>query len=649
MNIKALLILLLMLLSGHLYADGFDPSAYCAAGRHKAALKTTALSDTAENNYDIKYLKFNLNLNNTSTYVSGDVITYAQVTAATLSAYVFELNNVLTIDSLKINGALQTVTTTGVVRKVSLSSSLSSGSFFTAQVFYHGTSPIGTGFFTSGLNQSVLASGTHIMYSCSDPDWALDWWPCKQSITDKIDSVDMWVTVPDSTKVGSNGLLQSVTSVAPGYTQYKWKTKYPIDYYLISVAVAPYVDFSSYMHFSGSTDSMLIQQYFYDTASFVPAYKKNFDSTGMMVDYFSTLYGRYPFYKEKYGHCFTDLGGGMEHQTMTTMGEVQTVLIAHELCHQWFGDCVTYASWKDIWLSEGFASYNEQLYLEHFWSPAAANGYRTVRYNYIMSFPDGSVYLDDTTSVSRIFDTRLTYYKGAAVAHMLRYMAPDDTLFFKGLRIYQQKYAFKTATTDSLKNIMEAVYGANLDTFFSQWVYGQGYPTYNAKWNQVGNMVYVQLTQTTSMPASVSCFSTPLEIQLKSASGDTVVKVYNDKNTQLYSFSWDRSMSGLSIDPDNWILNKAGIPHHDPSLDVPTVNKLDKIKVYPNPSKDSWQVLGLPAGIQLSLSDMNGRVVWRGASNNNITTIPGKNLAAGTYFLKLENAAAGSAIKLVHW
>ena len=262
MNIKALLILLLMLLSGHLYADGFDPSAYCAAGRHKAAPKTTALSDTAENNYDIKYLKFNLNLNNTSTYVSGDVTTYAQVTAATLSAYVFELNNVLTIDSLKINGTLQTVTTTGVVRKVSLSSSLSSGSFFTAQVFYHGTSPIGTGFFTSGLNQSVLASGTHIMYSCSDPDWALDWWPCKQSITDKIDSVDMWVTVPDSTKVGSNGLLQSLTSVAPGYVQYKWKTKYPIDYYLISVAVAPYVDFSSYMHFSGSTDSMLIQQYF---------------------------------------------------------------------------------------------------------------------------------------------------------------------------------------------------------------------------------------------------------------------------------------------------------------------------------------------------------------------------------------------------
>jgi len=651
MNLRLLYLLVLLFLSSNVLADGFDPAAYCAAGQRKVALKKTTLSDTAENNYDIKYLKFNLNLNNTSTSINGNVTTYAQVTASSFSTYVFELNNVLTIDSLKINGTLASVSTTGNVRKVTLTSTLSSGSFFTAQVFYHGISPIGTGFFTQGLNTAVLSSGTHIMYSCSDPNWALDWWPCKQSITDKIDSVDMWVTIPDSTKMGSNGLLQSVTTVAPGFVQYKWKTKYPIDYYLISVAVAPYVDFSSYMHFTGSTDSMLIQQYFYDTASFLPLYKKNFDSTGLMVDYFSTLYGRYPFYKEKYGHCFTDLGGGMEHQTMTTMGETQTVLIAHELCHQWFGDCVTYASWKDIWLSEGFASYNEQLYLEHFWSVAAAHNYRTTRYNAVMGFPDGSVYLNDTdtTNVGRIFDTRLTYYKGAAVAHMLRFVAPADTLFFKGLQEYQKKYAFKTATTDSLKNVMEAVYGIPLDTFFNQWVYGQGYPTYAATWNQVGNTVYVQLVQTTSMPSSVGCFSTPLEIELKSSVADTVVKVYSNQNRQLYSFTWDRTMGNLTIDPNNWILNKTGTITHDPTLNIPELTNADIIKIYPNPSGDNWQLILKTTGVPLTLTDVNGRMVWHGKSELNVTTIPGKHLAAGNYFLKLETATGSKTMKLVHW
>lgn len=651
MNIRLLYLFLFLVVSGTAYSRGFDPASYCAESKKKVALKTTTLSDTSENDYDIKYLKFNLNLNSISTIVSGDVTTYAQVTATTLSNYVFELNSVLTIDSLKINGVLSSVSTTGNVRKVSISPALATGSFFTAQVYYHGISPVGTGFFTQGLNTAVLTSGTHIMYSCSDPDWALDWWPCKQSITDKIDSVDMWVTVPDSVKVGSNGLLQSVNAVAPGFAQYKWKTLYPIDYYLISVAIAPYVDLSSYMHFTGSTDSMLIQQYFYDTASFLPLYRKNFDSTALMVDYFSKLYGRYPFYKEKYGHCFTNLGGGMEHQTMTTMGETQTVLIAHELCHQWFGDCVTYASWKDIWLSEGFASYNEQLYLEHFWSSAAVNNYRTLRYNSIMGFPDGSVYLNDTdtTNVGRIFDTRLTYYKGAAVAHMLRFMAPDDTFFFKGLQEYQKRYAFKIATTDSLKNIMEGVYGIQLDTFFNQWVYGQGYPTYAAKWNQVDNVVYVQLSQTTSMPSSVSCFSTPLEMQLKSAAGDTVVKIYNDQNTQLYSFNWDRKMSGLTIDPNNWILNKVGIISHDASLNVNSLDDIDKVQVYPNPSKDNWELTGVPAGLSLTLLNADGHVIWQGKSQPDSTKISGARLAAGNYFLKFVTNTCNKTIKLVHW
>ncbi len=177
---------------------------------------------------------------------------------------------------------------------------------------------------------------------------------------------------------------------------------------------------------------MLVQHFIYDTASLYPVIKSAIDSTPGMVDYFSTLYGRYPFWKEKYGHCTAPLGGGMEHQTMTTLGAFTTPLIAHELGHQWWGDCVTYGSWRDIWMSEGWASYTEQLYIEHFRSVAAAQAYRTTVFNRVSGSPGGSVYVDDTTNVYRVFDSRLTYDKGAAVAHMLRYIAPGDAAFLPG-------------------------------------------------------------------------------------------------------------------------------------------------------------------------------------------------------------------------
>src|SRR5690606_31274732 len=152
------------------------------------------------------------------------------------------------------------------------------------------------------------------MYSLSDNDFADDWWPCKQSLTDKIDSVRMFVMVPDSLNVASNGILQSKTWVT-GRNHFLWETAYPIDYYLIAVAVGPYKDYSYYMHYTdGSGDSMLIQNYVFDSSSYMtPLNKSFFDTTGQIVDHFSNIFGKYPFKKEKYGHVMTALSGGMEH------------------------------------------------------------------------------------------------------------------------------------------------------------------------------------------------------------------------------------------------------------------------------------------------------------------------------------------------
>jgi aminopeptidase N len=597
----------------------------------------TTIADTGELAYDIKYVQFNLNMTNASTAVSGDVTTTAVVTASSMSSYVFELNDTLTIDSVKINGILSPVSTTHPsVRKVSLSPAIPYGTTFTAQVFYHGTPPVGTGFFTHGLCHSTISStGTEVTYTCGDPNWCSDWWPCKQVLGDKIDSVDMIVTVPTGTAVNSNGIRLSATNVAGG-VQYHWKTKYAIDYYLIAVDVAQYAEYDSYIHYTGSTDSTLFTEFFYDTATFNPLYKKYFDSAMLMVDYFSQLYGRYPYDKEKFGYSFSTLNGGMENQTLVTIGVTQTPLIAHELGHQWFGDHVTYASWRDIWLSEGFACHNEQLFVEHFWGEAASVAYRTQQYNSVVSSPTGSVYVDDTTSVSRIFDRLLTYYKGAAVVHMLRYVAPNDSVFFSALKTYQNTYAFGLATTENLKAIIATAYGRNMDTFFNQWVYGQGYPNYHVQWNQSSNQVFVQIMQSPSDSLITPFFYTPIEVQLISATGDTTIKIYNDQKVQFISLPWDRTMTGLKVDPNSNVLHKATPLSitHNPALGINNA-VTQRLQVYPNPATDGWIVTGIAAGTHMLLSDILGRKLWERYALTNEMMIPAAGLAAGNYILQL--------------
>lgn len=622
--------------------------AYACSGSHRSQSRTT-VADAGENDYDVRYLKFDLHMSNVVTDVSGNVSTTAAVVVPVMNTYVFELDTVFDIDSFKFNGSLLPVTSVGgFVRKVSLPVPVSMGSVFTAQVFYHGTPPSGTGFF-HGVTHDVSSKGTHMVYTVSDPYVAKDWWPCKQALQDKIDSVDMWVTVPAGIKVGSNGLLQSVSSPVAGFDQYKWSTHYPIDYYLISLAIAPYADYKSYVHFTGSSDSMLLHSFFYDTATFVPAYKKYFDSMDQMIDYFSQLYGRYPFWKEKYGVCFATLGGGMEHQTMTTIGVWGTNTIAHEMGHQWFGDNVTYKTWPHVWLSEGFATYTEQLYYEHFWGKAAMASHRKTLYNSAMSAPGGRVYVDDTSSATTLFNLRLVYHKAGGVAHMLRFMAPADSLFFKVLREFQQTYTFGLATTEDLKNIASTIYGRNLDTFFDQWIYKQGYPRYSAKWNQVGGNVFLNLKQTTSMPSSVPVFSMPVEIRLKSATGDTVVRVYNDKSLQSYSFSWSQTVDSVFIDPDNWIIHKTDSVRKDPTLMV-SEHELEHVTVSPNPTAGTWAVGFLPIGMELQLTDLSGRIVWRGRNEQSSVVIQGSHLPSGTYILTINPGDKDSmTVKLVHW
>ena len=633
------------------YAQEEGKSRNCGYVKSKLGAKTT-VADVAEDNYDVKYVKFDLNMSNSSTHIDGNVSTTAMVTASSLSAYVFELNPLLTIDSVLFNGSLLPVTGAGVVRTVTLPASLPAGTMFTAQVFYRGTPTSGTLSGALGINNIASPSwGNRATYTLSESYHANEWWPCKQSLRDKIDSTDMWITVPDTLKAGSNGTLANITAVDATHNRYEWKERYPIDYYLISVAVANYVDYSYYMHFSASTDSMLVQNYVYSNPATLPFFKSVIDSTGMMIDYFSTLFGRYRFWHEKYGHCMGPLGGGMEHQTMTTLGSFNGTLVAHELGHQWFGDNVTCGTWADIFMNEGFASYSEYLFIDHFRSHAGALANISDQQTNVKTAANGAVFVDDTTNEGRIFDSRLSYDKGACLLHMLRFVISDDNTFFQVLKTHQSQMQDSTATISDFKGIAQAVAGAtvnsmNLDTFFTQWAYKEGYPIYAMRWNQIGNDVWIKLDQTTSFPSSVPFFYTPLEIKLHSATGDTVVRMYNSQPSQVFHFTWAKTMINTVFDPNFWLLYELTTTTHDFALDVNALSA-SAINISPNPAATFWLVNNIADNSSIVLTDVNGRLLWQQNDASGSVKVPAEKLASGMYVLRITNGSSVQNYKVV--
>jgi aminopeptidase N len=603
-----------------------------------------ALAD--ENDYDIKYVKLDVAMSNLNSNISGNVTTNAVVIANTMPRYVFELANAMIVDSILFNGQKLPFTIVGNTREVSLPAALNKGASFQSIIYYHGNGAAPGG---GGLGAGITATsspswGTQVSYTMSESYSAYLWWPCKQSLHDKIDSSDVYITVPKTCKAGSNGLLQSVTSVNTNQDKYYWKSRHMIDYYLISISVAPYVDYSFKQAISGTNDSILVQNYIYSNPNTLPFFKNNIDATGPMLDYLSKEFGPYPYRDEKYGHCMAPLGGGMEHQTMSTIGSFNSLdVVVHELGHQWFGNNVTCSTWKDIWINEGFASYSEHLYQDQFNGAAAGRTQMNGVHQSVLSSPAGSVYVDDTTNENRIFDSRLSYDKGGAIVHTLRFLMNNDSIFFHTLRQFQQQYQNNVATGIDFKQVAEATSGLNLNDFMNQWYFGEGYPTFSASWNQVGNKVAVVISQTSSAPSITPLFKTDVELLLHTAQGDTTVRVYVDEVSDTIYFNCSRQINltnSITFDPNQWILNNSGniAYNSDLNVDAPFATNSNSIRptigynLYPNPAFDRIQIQ-LPTNdclIQSTIYNSNGQWI----SNNTTNVINIHSLPSGAYYLK---------------
>jgi aminopeptidase N len=554
------LISLAMFAQMHDHSDGLQcshvKSFYNSFKSTKDVIQTPLLND-----YDVKFYFLDLNVESNTITISGEVTFYAEVVAAELDTFAFELIEQMTIDEVVVNGIAQSVFHTTDEAFVPLTESIAEGSLFTAKITYHGTPPTG-GFF------SGISTGTgwdkNVTWTLSEPFAARDWWPTKQVLEDKADSAWIFLTTSNENMAGSNGLLTNITSMPGNKLRYEWKTNYPIDYYLISFAVSDYQDYSIYSHPAQmGGDSLLIQNFIYDSPGCLENYQDGIDQTAEFIELFSDLYSLYPFHEEKYGHCLTPLGGGMEHQTMTTIGGFSFGLVAHELGHMWFGDHITCATWSDIWINEGFATYTDYLANEFILGQGAANTKMQGIHNSVMSAPDGSVYVPPAEvtydNVWRIFDGRLSYNKGAAILHMIRFELQNDDLFFQVLKDYLNIYGDSVATGLDFMNVLNETSGMDFNDFFNQWYFGEGYPTYSIIWSQNDNGMYMEITQTSSAPAITPLFKMLMGYKLLFYDGtDTIIYLHQTENVNNFSIPITNDVGLIQIDPDNWVVNQVG-------------------------------------------------------------------------------------------
>src|SRR6185436_16576056 len=342
-------------------------------------------------------------------------------------------------------------------------------------IFYKGV-PANTAF---GSFVQDFHNGTPVIWTLSEPYGSRDWWPCRNGVDDKADSIDFIISCPNAYRASSNGMLINETDNGITRTAF-YKHRYPIASYLVAFAVTNFKVLHHSVQLGTVNLPMITYCYPEDENAFQVNTPKVLQSLSIYHQYFSA----YPFINEKYGHTQFGWGGGMEHQTNSFITSPNENLMAHELAHQWFGDKVTCGSWQHIWLNEGFATYLSYFYFEKIDPAGHLNRIKGLS-NSITTLPDGSVFVEDTTNIGRVFSSRLTYNKGAYLLHMLRWVL-GDTLFFRGLRQYvnDPALAYGFAKTNDLKRNLEQISNKTLTEFFNDWFIGQGYPSYTVKWTQ---------------------------------------------------------------------------------------------------------------------------------------------------------------------
>jgi len=578
-------------------------------------------------NYDITYHKLEFTLNPNTRFISGKITT-TFTALANMNTITFDFANSLTTSLVKKGTTNLTFTeNTSNELIITFPSTQSAGTSATIEITYSGTPP-NNGF---GSFEQTTHNGAPIIWTLSEPFGARDWWPCKQDLNDKIDSIDVYITAPSQYVSVSNGIETTVPVISGANKTTHFHHGYPIPAYLIAIAVTNY---SVYNQAGGTApnDFPIINYIYpenYNQSSFT-----QLDETPAILDLYENLFEVYPFHNEKYGHAQFSWGGGMEHTTVSFMVNFSRQLIAHELAHQWFGNKITCGTWNDIWLNEGFATYLATLVIENFDGLDAFVAEKQDMINNITSSPTGNLYLTDAqaTNVNRIFSGRLSYDKGAMVLEMLRFKM-GDPMFFQALKNYlaDPNLAFKYAITTDLQTHLETVYGQSLTEFFGDWVYNQGFPTYTITAQNYGSGQARFLVNQVQSDASVSFFEMPVPVRVFGSGGQQADLILNNTvNGEEIIMNVPFAITNVEFDPERHLIARnSTITLGNQSYDLEKA-----IALYPNPSSDVLHIQ-MPSTTNLEkviIYNTLGQKVMESTSAH----VAINTLAAGVHYIDIQ-------------
>lgn len=629
----------------------------CSQGKIEAfnrLYKNNYVVYPGDSNIDVTYYKLNIKLFFDSKTLSGVVTIKAKSVVDNLSNVSLDLISIMNVQSVKMNGTSISFNRSGDLLNLILVKSLRINESFELEISYNGT-PASSGF---GSFVFTNRGSDKVIWSLSEPYGSKDWWPCKDTPADKADSSDVWITADSYFVSVSNGLLTDVVNNGDGTKTYKWKNRYPIATYLISIAMTNYHLFQDQFEYAPGK-FLPITNYTYPE-KFTPARQTQMEATKGMLKIFSEKFGEYPFLKEKYGHAEFSWGGGMEHQTITSLVNFNEDLVAHELAHQWFGDKVTCKDWQNIWLNEGFATYSESIYFE------AKYGKQSFMNDVLNNMnaaknAKGSIYVQNISTVGEIFNGNRSYAKGSIVLHMLRGIV-GDTKFFQIFKEYltEPGLSYNVATTEDFQRIAERVYGQSLDYFFKEWIYGENYPIYSAEWGysaDVNNTYKLNLKLTQTQNTNPTFFTMPIQIMIKTSKGVYTQQIFNNALAQTFEIAIDGIPSEIQIDPDNWILKTiTEISYKGNNTSIPTTYLLNQN--YPNPFNPGTSIryrLADDQQVSLKIFDELGKQIATLVNEKKTKGLyeikfnPHKlNLSSGAYFYTLQTDNFTQTKKMIY-
>ena len=622
------------------YGEDIEPKYLCS--HEKSASRWQAQNSTLNQNQekiDIKFYELNLDIDFNSSRIRGSV-TVNGVIGNTYPDFIeLDLYDNMTVDSILQNNIQILYLHENDMLKIPISDiTLDDENLFSLTIFYQGTPDLcGAGGFKFDEHQNI----GHV-WTLSEAYCARSWWPCKDDPSDKADSVNIIISVPlePAYIVASNGLLSS-TTINNNKKTYFWKESYPITTYLVSLAIYPYTKWVDQYVSPISSDTMLIEHYVFPDR--YEASYPNYSLTKDMLSFFSELFGEYPFISEKYGHADFTWGGGMEHQTLSSMGSFSQNLMVHELGHSWWGNLITCKTFNDIWLNEGFARYCQALWAEHMYGREAYFDFM----NNHAYYGAGTIYVENPSSNSQIFSAGLSYNKASWVLHMLRHKV-GETMFFDILKSYasNDSLSYNAASTSDFQKVCEDISGLDFEQFFQQWIYGERYPRYELSWWHEGNGIYnVKIDQV----QSYNFFSMPIDLKFSGSAGpmlvDTTIVIENNNSSQLYEFSgFNFLVENVMLDPENWILKEATYSVNE--IDNILPDRVEVEKAFPNPfnSKVKLSFYINPqygdTHVSVNIFDSRGKIVESLIDNEFMpgyhTTFWNANgKSSGVYFIQL--------------